>query len=268
MLSVKIAVAGKGGVGKTLISSTLARLLARDGYQVLAVDADPNINLASALGISREIAAKIVPISDNDPLIEEKTGVAPGDSIGRVFNMTPKVSDIVEKFGIAGPDGVNLLVMGTVKAGNSGCMCGANALLRALIQHILIQRGEVVIMDMEAGLEHLGRGTARRMDLMLAVVEPRITAIETVSRIMKLAKEIEVKEIVAVGNKVSSEEERGLVEETMKELRIPVAAYIAFDRNVSDSDMRGIPLIDYAPESPAVQAITQLKNYLEEHYSL
>jgi len=265
---VKIAVAGKGGVGKTLISSTLARLLARDGYNVLAVDADPNINLATALGISEDVAGKIVPISENDSLIEEKTGVAPGESIGRVFNMTPKVSDIVEKFGIAGPDGVNLLVMGTVKAGNSGCMCAANALLRALIQHILIQRGEVVIMDMEAGLEHLGRGTARRMDLMLAVVEPRMKAIETAGRVLKLANEIEVKDIIAVGNKVSSEEERSLIEEKMKELRIPIAAYIPFDENVSESDMRGIPLIDYAPESPAVLAITQLKNYLEEHYSL
>ena len=267
-MSVKIAVAGKGGVGKTLISSTLARLLARDGYNVLAVDADPNINLATALGVSEEVAGKIVPISENGSLIEEKTGVAPGESIGRVFNMTPKVSDIVEKFGIAGPDGVNLLVMGTVKAGNSGCMCGANALLRALIQHILIQRGEVVIMDMEAGLEHLGRGTARRMNVMLAVVEPRMKAIETAGRVMKLASEIEVKDVIAVGNKVSSGEERSLIEEKMKELRMPVAAYIPFDENVSESDMRGIPLIDYAPESPAVLAITQLKNYLEEHYSL
>jgi CO dehydrogenase maturation factor len=267
VLSVKIAVAGKGGVGKTLISSTLARLLARDGYRVLAVDADPNINLATALGVSEEVAAKIVPISDNDSLIEEKTGIAPGESIGRVFNMTPKVGDIVEKFGIAGPDGVNLLVMGTVKAGNSGCMCGANALLRTLIQHILIQRGEVVIMDMEAGLEHLGRGTARRMNVMLAVVEPRMKAIETAGRVMKLASEIEVKDVIAVGNKVSSGEERSLIEEKMKELRITVAAYIPFDENVSESDMRGIPLIDYAPESPAVLAIAQLKEYLERHYS-
>jgi CO dehydrogenase maturation factor len=265
---MKIAVAGKGGVGKTLISSTLARLLARDGYNVLAIDADPNINLAAALGVPKGEADKIVPISENDILIKEKTGVAPGESIGRVFNMAPKVGDIVEKFGIAAPDGVNLLVMGTVKAGNSGCMCGANALLRALIQHILIQRGEVVVMDMEAGLEHLGRGTARRMDVMLAVVEPSMKAIETAGRVMKLAREIEVKDVIAVGNKVSSGDERNLIEQAMKELRIPVAAYIPFDRNVSDSDMRGTPLIDYEPESPAVLAIVRLKEYLERHYSL
>jgi len=147
-------------------------------------------------------------------------------------------------------------------------MCGANALLRALIQHILIQRGEVVVMDMEAGLEHLGRGTARRMDVMLAVVEPSMKAIETAGRVMKLAREIEVKGVIAVGNKVSSGDDRNLIEQAMKELQIPVATYIPFDRNVSDSDMRGTPLIDYEPETPAVLAIARLKEYLERHYSL
>jgi len=263
---MKIAVAGKGGVGKTLISSTLARLLARDGYNVLAIDADPNINLATALGVPREDADKIIPISENDSLIKEKTGVAPGESIGRVFNMAPKVGDIVEKFGITAPDGVNLLIMGTVKSGNSGCMCGANALLRALIQHVLIQRGEIIIMDMEAGLEHLGRGTARRMDVMLAVVEPSMRAIDTAGRVMKLAREIEVKDVIAVGNKISSDYEKDLIGRAMEKLLIPVAAYIPFDKYVSDSDMRGKPLIDYAPESPAVIAIAQLKSYLERHY--
>ncbi len=205
---MKIAVAGKGGVGKTLISSTLARLLAREGFTVLAVDADPNINLATALGISRDMAEKIVPISENIPLIEEKTGLTSDESFGGLFNMTPKVNDIVERFGVVGPDGVNLLVMGTVKAGNTGCMCGANALLRVLIQHLLIQRGEVIIMDMEAGLEHLGRGTARRVDVMIVVIEPRMKSIDTVSRVIKLAKEIDIPNIIAVGNKISNSEEK------------------------------------------------------------
>ncbi len=169
---MKIAVAGKGGVGKTFISGTLARLLAQDGYNVLAVDADPNINTASSLGIPPDIAEKIVPLSDNDELIQEKTGVTPGKSYGQMFRLTPTVSDIVEKFGVIGPDGVQLLVMGTISDGGSGCMCPSNALLRVLVQHILIQRKDVLVMDMVAGLEHLGRGTARRMDVMLVVVEP------------------------------------------------------------------------------------------------
>jgi len=184
---MKIAVAGKGGVGKTFISGTLARLLARDGYKVLVVDADPNINTASSLGIPAEIAKGIIPLSENEVLIQEKTGVAPGRSYGQMFRLTPTVSDIVEKFGVVGPDGVQLLVMGTVKGGDTGCMCPANALLRVLVQHLLIQRKEVLVMDMVAGLEHLGRGTARRMDTMLVVTEPRMKSVDTARRILKLA---------------------------------------------------------------------------------
>ena len=264
---MKIAVAGKGGVGKTLISSTLARLLAREGFTVLAVDADPNINLATALGIPRDVAEKIVPISENNPLVEEKTGIAPDESFGGVFNMTPKVNDIVERFGVVGPDGVNLLVMGTVKAGNTGCMCGANALLRVLIQHLLIQRGEVVIMDMEAGLEHLGRGTARRVDVMIVVIEPRMKSIDTASRVITLAKEIDIHDIIAVGNKISNSEEKEFIKEKMGQLNLPVAAYIPFDVAVAEADMKGIPLLDYDEISPVVEAIKGLKVYLRKEYA-
>ena len=190
---MKIAVAGKGGVGKTFVAGTLARLLARDGYNVLAVDADPNINLAASLGIPSEIANRITPLSENDALVKENTGLDPKESLCVIFNMTPTVNDIVDRFGVQGPDNVKLLVMGTVKGGDTGCMCGANALLRVLIQHLLIQRGEVLIMDMVAGLEHLGRGTARRMDSMLVVVEPRMKSIDTVGRILRMAEEIEVR---------------------------------------------------------------------------
>ena len=263
---MKIAVAGKGGVGKTFISGTLARLLARDGYNVLAVDADPNINLSSTLGIPSDIAGGIVPLSDNDTLIEEKTGVAPGRSYGSVFRLTPTVSDIVEKFGIIGPDGVQLLVMGTVKGGDTGCMCPANALLRVLIQHLLIQRKDVVIMDMVAGLEHLGRGTARRMDVMLVVVEPRMKSVDTVRRILRLAAEIEVREVLAVGNKVNGEKERRFIEERMGEMGVPIAAYIPFDPAVAEADMLGEAPLDHDENSPAVKALAGLKEYLKQRY--
>ena len=263
---MKIAVAGKGGVGKTFISGTLARLLARDGYNVLAVDADPNINLASTLAIPREVSDRIVPLSDNDALVEEKTGVTPGRSYGSVFRLTPTVREAVEKFGIIGPDGVQLLVMGTVKGGDTGCMCPANALLRVLMQHLLIQRKDVVIMDMVAGLEHLGRGTARRMDVMLVVVEPRMKSVDTVRRILRLAAEIEVREVLAVGNKVNGEKERRFIEERMGEMGVPIAAYIPFDPAVAEADMLGEAPLDHDENSPAVKALAGLKEYLKQRY--
>ena len=263
---MKFAVAGKGGVGKTFISGTLARLLAQDGYNVLAVDADPNINLSSTLGIPSEVADKIVPLSDNDALVEEKTGVAPGRSYGSVFRMTPTVSDIVDKFGVVGPDGVQLLVMGTVKGGETGCMCPANALLRVLIQHLLIQRKDVVVMDMVAGLEHLGRGTARRMNAMLVVVEPRMKSVNTIRRILKLAAEIDVQEVLAVGNKINSEKERRFIEDRMRELDIPVAAYIPYDPAVAEADMLGEAPLDRDGSSPAVKTLIELREFLKIRY--
>ncbi len=263
---MKIAVAGKGGVGKTFISGTLARLLARDGYNVLAVDADPNINLASTLGIPSEVSEGILPLSDNDALIEEKTGVAPGRSYGSVFRLTPTVSNIVEKYGVVSPDGVQLLVMGTVKGGDTGCMCPANALLRVLIQHLLIQRKDVVIMDMVAGLEHLGRGTARRVDTMLVVVEPRMKSVDTIRRILKLAAEIEVQEVLAVGNKINNETERRFIEDRMKELEVPVAAYLPYDPDVAEADMLGESPLDRDESSPAVRALIELKEFLRSRY--
>jgi len=263
---VKIAVAGKGGVGKTFISGTLARLLAQDGYNVLAVDADPNINTASALGIPSDIAEKIVPLSDNEELIREKTGVTPGKSYGQMFRLTPTVSDIVDKFGVVGPDGVQLLVMGTVKDGGSGCMCPSNALLRVLVQHLLIQREDILVMDMVAGLEHLGRGTARRMDTMLVVVEPRMKSVDTIKRILKLAEDIEVREVLAVGNKIGSEREKRFVEEKMGELGVLIAAYIPYDEAVAEADMLGEAPIDHNPNSAAIMALAELKNYLKQRY--
>ena len=265
---MKIAIAGKGGVGKTFISGTLARLLAQAGYSVLVIDADPNINTASSIGISAEVAEKIVPLSDNDDLILEKTGVAPGKSYGQIFRLTPTVNDIVEDFGVVGPDGVKLLVMGTVKGGDTGCMCPSNALIRVLIQHLLIQRKEVLVMDMVAGLEHLGRGTARRMDTMLVVVEPRMKSIDTVRRIISLAADIEIKEVLAVGNKIRNATERTFIEEKLKELGIPIVAYIPYDDSVAEADMLGKATIDHDPESPAIKAVAGLVGFLEERYGL
>jgi len=263
---MKIAVAGKGGVGKTFVSSTLSRLLARDGYNVLAVDADPNLNLATGLGIPAEVADGIVPLSENEELVKERTGVSSEEAYTPIFNMTPRVNDIVDRFGVEAPDGVKLLVMGTVKGGGTGCMCGANALLRVLLQHMLIQRGEVLIMDMVAGLEHLGRGTARRMDAMIVALEPRMKSVDTIRRIMRLSEEIEVKEVLAVGNKVARPKDREFIQRHMDELGVPVVAFIPYDEAVTDADMAGTPTMDYDADSEAVKAVNGLKDYLVQRY--
>lgn len=244
----------------------MARLFARENYNVIAIDADPNINLAISLGIPREVSKKIIPISDNTELIKERTGLDPGGSFGVIFKMTPQVDDVVERFGIIGPDGVKLLVMGTVKAGDSGCMCPANALLRVLLQHLLIQRRDLIIMDMEAGLEHLGRGTARRFDSMLAVLDPTIKSMDTLKRVVSLAKQIGIPEVLAVGNKVESDNGRKLIRDAAESLGVPVASYIPYDSTIVQADLLGKAPIEYEECSSAVEALKSLKEFLKQRY--
>ncbi len=263
---MKLAVVGKGGVGKTLISGTLARLLARDGYKVLAMDVDPSMNLAYSLGVPADVAAKIVPLSEDHVLIEERTGARPGSS-GSVFSMTPTVFDIAEKYGVPGPDGTRLLVMGTVRSGGSGCMCPTNALAKALMRHLLVSAKEAVVMDMEAGLEHLGRGTVRGVDVMLCVVEPRMQSIETAKRIKELSLDLGVKTVLVVANKVKRNEDLTLIERALSGSGLQIIASIPYDELMEHADMARIAPLDYAPESPAVKAVNDLKQDILSRYS-
>lgn len=263
---MKIAVAGKGGVGKTLLAGTLSRLLARDGFRVLAVDADPAMNLAYAVGIPPQEASKVTPIAEDTELIEERTGAKPGSAFGAFFSLTPTVEDIADRFGVVGPDGVRLLVMGTIRYGGSGCACPANALIRALIMHITLARRDVVVMDMEAGLEHLGRATVKGFDALICVVEPGAQSIETAGRINRLAKDINVKEVLAVGNKVSSPSDERFIEDSLTKMGIEVIGMIPFDREVLKADMRRIAPIDHNPSSPAISAIKRVEEKLKERY--
>jgi CO dehydrogenase maturation factor len=198
---MKLAITGKGGVGKTSLAALLALSFARDGQKVIAVDADPATTLARTLGVPNPEAIK--PISELNELIEERMGVQP-DSIGTFFRLNPKVDDLPEKYWVES-DGIKLLVMGTITQGGSGCVCPASALLKALLMHLFIARDEVVILDMEAGVEHLGRGTAIAVDAFIIVVEPSRQSLETGRRIAQLAKDIKIKRIFVVGNKVRSE---------------------------------------------------------------
>ncbi|MFX0168536.1 MAG: ArsA-related P-loop ATPase [Candidatus Hodarchaeota archaeon] len=254
---MKVAVAGKGGVGKTLLAGTLARLLGREGIQVLAVDADPTPTLASALGIPSDVARTIVPLTDNDELVEERTGMDK-ETYGGMFKLNPHVSDLAEKFGVPAPDNVTLLVAGTVTIGGSGCMCPAGALLKALIRYLIVGSEEAFVMDLEAGIENLGRGTSRGMDALIIVVEPGQTSINTVERIKKLAQDIGVNTVFAVANKVMDQGENESIESTLKALHIPLLASIPFDKEIRQANIKGVAPLDFAPQSPAIQAIQSI----------
>lgn len=260
---MKIAVAGKGGVGKTTLAGTLACLLYRRGLKVLAVDADPNANLAYTLGLTAEEAERIVPISENWSLIEEKTGVKP-ESYGGIFRLSFTVDDIITRYAVETPCGVNLLVMGVVRGAAEGCMCPANAMIRALLRHILVRRGEAVVADMEAGTEHLGRGTARHIDGMLVVVEPSAKSLETARRIRNLAAQLGVGRILLVGNKVMSEKDEAAIRGFADRNHIPVLGMIPYDPAVRDADLSGEPPLLAAPSAPAVREMEAICDRLVE----
>ncbi|MDI6732984.1 MAG: AAA family ATPase [Planctomycetota bacterium] len=200
---MKIAITGKGGVGKTTIASLLAHSWAKTGYKVLAIDSDPVSSLAGALGFHHP--DRIIPLSEMSDLIEERTGAKPG-AIGQMFRLNPKVEDLPDKIACQ-HDNIKLIVMGGVKTGGSGCACPESALIKALIRHLLLESNERVIIDMEAGVEHLGRSTADAVHYMIAVVEPGLRSIQTAQRIKTLAQQIGIKNIVAVANKIKSSED-------------------------------------------------------------
>ncbi len=257
---MKIAITGKGGVGKTTIAGTMARLMGRSGYKVIAVDADPNTNLAYTLGLSENEISNIRPLAVNRELLRERMEVYPGSLDQGFFKIYPKVDDIIDIYGIKCPDNVTLLVMGTVRDGGTGCLCPAHALMRALLRHLILRTNEVVILDMEAGIEHLARGTARGIDLMIAVVEPNMKAIDTAIRIRKLAMDIDVKRVAVIANKISSKEEEKYVKDEVAKAGLELLGLIPYDENVKLADMKRNSLLDYAPKSPAVEAIVQLKD--------
>ncbi|MEM2145078.1 MAG: AAA family ATPase [Candidatus Jordarchaeaceae archaeon] len=261
-MGLKIAVAGKGGVGKTTVAGSLSRLFGREGLKVFAIDADPSMNLYKALGISHETMKKVTPISEMSDLVEERTGMKPGSS-GGVFILNPKVSDIPDRFKVTGPDGVQLLVMGTVTQPSGGCMCPSNALIRALLSHIVLKRDEIVVLDMEAGIEHLGRGTAKGVDAMLIVVEPGSRSMDIAKRIKELAEGLGVKKLFIVGNKVADEEEAKFLQKASQELGLELIALIPYDREVIKADLQDAAPLDVSPNSPSIKQIIKIKERLE-----
>jgi len=254
---MKIAITGKGGVGKTTIASTLAYILSKDN-NVFLIDADPDMNLASSLGIKEEI----LPISAMKKLIKERTGAEVG-SFGEVFKMNPKISDLPDKlsYDYKGDGTLKLMVMGTVEKGGEGCICPAAILLKALLRNLIVKKKEIVILDMDPGIEHLGRRTAESVDMMIIVVEPGLKSIETAERIRKLSEDIGINNIVAILNKCSSNDEKKIIKEKLLKINIELLGTIPHDYDVIKSDIEGRPLIKYK-EFKAGESTQMFMNYV------
>jgi len=235
---MKIAISGKGGVGKTLLASLLSKTFAESGYAVLAIDADPDANLAATLGFPH--ADKITPISEMSELIEERTGAQPGQG-GSFFKLNPRVDDLPEKYSKQF-NGIRLMIMGRIKKGGTGCYCPENTLLQALVTHLLLARDEVVILDMEAGIEHLGRATARAVDKLIVVVEPGRRSIEAAYKINELAKDIGVQNIAIVGNKIRSQAEKEFMISSLPGFNF--LGFTPYDQAIVDADLANLPLVD------------------------
>jgi len=255
---MKIAITGKGGVGKTTLSALLSHIYAREGKKVIAVDADPDANLASALGISKNEVEKIKPIAEMGELIEERTGAKPGTS-GGIFKINPKVDDIPEGFGFK-LGNINLLVMGKSKFAASGCYCPEHALLRRLLKHLIVERDEVVIVDMEAGIEHLTRGTAEGVDAFIVVVEPGQRSIQTAIAVKNLAKGLGVKRVFVVANKVRKEQDVQFIKNNIEDIEF--LGQMNFNEDIMESDIKGLPA--YGASEQTLEEAKKIKNNLEK----
>jgi len=256
---VKIAISGKGGVGKTLIAAGLAVSFAKKGLKTIAIDADPSPNLALTLGLSPNEARLIVPISENKELIESKTGTG----YSGVFRLSFSVEDIVRDFSVATPFDVNLVVMGTVQSMGSGCTCPANAVVRALLRHLVVERNEAVILDMEAGVEHIGRATAKHVDVMLVVTDANLKSLETAKRICELATEGGIKQIFLVGNKIANEAQKEAIKNYAEKNGLQILNFVPFDQKVVEAEIRGETPLRYR-ESEAVKVIGQMCSQLSK----
>ena len=230
-----IAISCKVGVGKTTFAAFLIRALADEGKKILAIDADPDANLAQALGVRN--SDEIIPISQMKELIEERTGAKAG-TMGQFFKLNPKVDDLPERLSVE-VDGVKVMVMGSVKTGGAGCVCPESVLLKNLVRHIVLARDEAVVLDMEAGLEHLGRGTAMSVDRLVVVVEPGRRSIETAHQIRKLAGDIGIKKLSFVGNKIRSDKDRDFLLQQMPDFHF--LAFVPYRAGIIEADLEGRP---------------------------
>ncbi|MBT9130886.1 MAG: Light-independent protochlorophyllide reductase iron-sulfur ATP-binding protein [candidate division WS2 bacterium] len=252
---MKIAISGKGGVGKSTLAGLLALAFVEAGNKVLAIDADPDANLGSTLGFTRKEINSIAPLSEMKEFIAERTGIK-GPSLGQMFKLNPQVDDIPARFSLK-KGNLNLLLLGTFEKGGGGCFCPENSLLRSLISHVLHLKDEVVIVDMEAGLEHLGRGTASFVDAFVIVVEPSHNSLQTAFKIKELASDIGVNEAFLVANKIKGDSDLEFIKRNTPGLAL--LGTITYSLELIEGDLRG--------DSPRVSSPTtynQVKTIKEQ----
>lgn len=255
---MRIAVSGKGGTGKTTIAGLMSRLYGRSGRPVLALDADSNPNLAICLGLPHSNSDQIEAVPGS--LAEWRT-----DDHDRAFvNLTIALPHVRERYGVSAPDNVTLLVMGTVDHAGVGCRCSAHAAARGIMGHLLQADAPVVIADMEAGLEHLGRGTTEHADALLIIVEPYYRALETGRRVQALAHELGIPHIYTVANKVRTVTEEDAVRAFCDQHGLNLIATLPFDEELLAAEANGTTILDADPQSPLVQATTILADTIVE----
>jgi CO dehydrogenase maturation factor len=249
-ITMKIAFGGKGGVGKTTITALIAKILRDKGHKVLVIDADPDMNLAAILGFPS--AADIIPIVEMKELIAERTGAEPGKSAS-FFKLNPEVSDIPDKYCVE-HKGIKLIVMGTVKKGGGGCACPENTFLKQLLSRLILGTEEWVLLDMEAGIEHLGRGTIKGIDKMFVVVEPNYTSIDTANRIKKLSKDIGLTNLKIIGNKVQNQSEKDFIKKNIKDFNI--AGFIKYSDEIKKISTGQVSALDV--EGKAIEEMEEI----------
>ena len=231
------------------------------------MDCDPSTNLASALGIDTVKRADLVPLACDHDLVEDRVGVRPGESYGQVFRLNPEVDDILDTYGMDGADGTKLLTLGTISTGGAGCFCPESALLKALMRHLVFKRDEIILMDMAAGVEHLGRGTAERVDLMLIVVEPGARSVDTAIQVKGMGADLGIKRYAAIFNKVPDGADLSVLEGKLENKGITVIGHLPFDSALVEADMIDVSVMDHAPGSMVEQAMVEMLPRIEEMLS-
>jgi len=246
---MKIAIAGKGGVGKTTISGTICRIIGKKGNAVLAIDGDPNPNLSVVLGIDKDAKAPVSLSTDIIERIEESEGKWK-------FQVKIPFPEVLETYGQKAPDNITLLMVGKPEKAGTGCMCGSHTVVRELIHSALAhEENQIMIVDTEASLEHMKRGTSKHVDKMYTVVEPYYRSLEAAGRFADMARQLGIGKVEAIANKVRTKEDDEAIREYCKKINLPIAATIPFDEQVTKADLKGVSIIDFNKDAKVVKSL-------------